>query len=117
MRLDADAFVPARREEELPGIVAGKEEHVSNRDIILGRIREALKCVAPHPSSPGIDEKSPPSLTPPPQCWLPPVGDTLAEQIELFGKNAEALKAEFRVCNSEEEAFGYLQTLAKTHRW
>jgi L-lactate dehydrogenase complex protein LldG len=94
---------------------------MTNREIILGRIREALKIAAPHPAFHGdaVGRADPRagSLSPiggegkgegasqihkelsplpaSPQKWLPPVGQALEQQIELFRKNAEDLKAEF----------------------
>jgi L-lactate dehydrogenase complex protein LldG len=65
---------------------------MTNREIIIGRIREALKIAAPHPA---LEEGA--TVPPPasPQKWLPPVSPALEPQIELFRKNVEDLKAEF----------------------
>ena len=84
---------------------------MTNREIILGRIREALKVAAPHPAfHDGTTEQFPFSTSP--QKWLPPVGETLEEQIELFRQNAEDLKAKFRVCADVGEAIQFVKTLA-----
>jgi L-lactate dehydrogenase complex protein LldG len=84
---------------------------VTNREIILGRIREALQTAAPHPSA--LDSTAPGSL----QKWLPPVGQTLDEQIELFRQNSAGLKAEFRVCVNLSEAIQTIKTLAASNGW
>ena len=85
---------------------------MTNREIILGRVREALKVAAPYPTFHG--EAQPPAS---PQKWLPPVGKTLEEQIELFRKNAENLKAEFRVCADMNDAIQFVKTLAANNGW
>jgi L-lactate dehydrogenase complex protein LldG len=95
--------------------MAGKEKAMTNREIILGRVREALKVAAPHSVSHGEETPSPRPASP--QQWLPPVGETLAAQIELFRKNAENLKAEFHVCAGVSEAIQFLQTLAANNGW
>lgn len=92
---------------------------MTNREIILGRIREALKIAAPHPA---FSEKV---QIPPPvnllqnsfQKWLSPVGETLDGQIELFRKNSENLKTDFRVCADLNEAIQFTKTLASENDW
>lgn len=88
---------------------------MTNRETILGRIREALKIAAPHPSFHGGAGESP--IPASPQKWLPPVGQTLEQQIELFRSNAEGLKAEFRVCTSVDEAVQHIKNLASAGGW
>ena len=89
---------------------------MTNREIILGRIREGLKVAAPHPGLSAATMRPSGSSTGPRQ-WLPPVGETLEEQIELFRRNAEQLKAEFRVCADTNDARQYLQALAVAGGW
>ena len=89
---------------------------MTNRQMILGRIREALKVTAPPPAFPGNSAGTFP-LPASPQKWLPPVGGTLGEQIELFHRNAEDLKAEFRVCVNISEAIRHVQNLARAGGW
>ncbi len=87
---------------------------MSNREIILGRIHEALKVAAPRPGSHG----SPPSsASVSPQSWLPPIGDTLEQQIELFRRNAEELRVEFRQCATIAIAGQHVQDLARAGGW
>jgi L-lactate dehydrogenase complex protein LldG len=95
--------------------MARKEKIVTNREIILGRIREALKITAPHPAFHGAPGETPAPASP--QKWLPPVGQTLDQQIELFGKNAGDLKAEFRVCANVSEAVQHVKALAVAGGW
>jgi L-lactate dehydrogenase complex protein LldG len=95
--------------------MAGKEKAMTSREIILGRMREALKAAAPHSASYG--EEAPSPLPASPRKWLPPVGETLEEQIELFRKNAENLKAGFSSCEDLNEAIQFVKTLAKNNGW
>ena len=89
---------------------------MTNREIILGRIREALKVAAPHPGlHNGTAGLFQPSGTP--QRWLPLVGQTLEEQSEQFCRNAEALKAEFHTCASVSEAIQHVKKLAADGAW
>lgn len=89
---------------------------MTNREIILGRIREALKVAAPHPDFHGALADTPP-LPVSPQKWLPPVGQTLEEQIQLFRRNAEDLKAEFHDCANPGEAVQHAKHWAKADAW
>jgi len=97
---------------------------MTNREIILGRIREALKVAAPHPDfhelgradlpvGPDARQRVPTA----PQKWLPPVGETLAEQVELFGRNAEDLKAEFHECSGLSEVIQHVKKLSADGGW
>jgi L-lactate dehydrogenase complex protein LldG len=89
---------------------------MTNREIILGRVREALKVAAPHPlPHNGLTDRS--SLPASPQKWLPPVGKTLEEQIELFRQNAEALRVDFRACANLSEAIQHVKKLAADGGW
>lgn len=89
---------------------------MTNREIIVGRIREALKAEAPHPDFHGVPTGT--SFLPvSPQQWLPPVGQTLEEQIDLFRRNAEDLKAEFHACSNLNEAIQYVKHWAMVDAW
>jgi L-lactate dehydrogenase complex protein LldG len=112
--MDEDALIPAAGEEELSATVGRAEKIMTNREIILGRIREALKIAAPHPA---FGEDAPSPLPASPQQWLPPVGQILEQQIELFQKNVEDLKAGFRVCASLSEAAQHVKNLAAAGGW
>jgi L-lactate dehydrogenase complex protein LldG len=96
--------------------MAGKENAMTNRELILGRIREALKIATP----PLIFRERAPGLSPIPasaQPWLPHVGETLEEQVELFGRNAKDLKVEFHACAGIPEAIQHVQNLAADGGW
>lgn len=81
---------------------------MTGREIILARIREALRQPA----------KSPPESSGEPSAhgareWLPAVGESFEAQRDLFQKNAEALKATFIPCASETEALEKFREIAK----
>lgn len=86
------------------------ENGQSGRRPILARIREALKVPAPHPVATAFEFSSH-------QRWLPAVGKTLDEQIELFRQNAQALRADFLVCADAAEAIDSIKTLAANEGW
>jgi L-lactate dehydrogenase complex protein LldG len=114
--VDKNSLISAAGAKELSRTLAGKENTMTNREIILSRIREALKAPAPHPAfHDGTTEQFPLSVSP--QKWLPSVGETLEEQIELFRQNAENLKAEFRLCADMGEAVQFVKTLAANNAW
>jgi L-lactate dehydrogenase complex protein LldG len=83
---------------------------MTNRETILARIREALKNSAPPPEH---GEEMRASA----RAWLPPVGDTLEEQIELFRQNAQSLKAEFHTFPGLSDAARHVQSLAAAGGW
>ena len=91
---------------------------MSTRDIILGRIREALRSPAHHPgqhlaeAEPTVDLEH---LNR--QAWLPAVGERLEDQIRLFSENAAALKADFQRLPNPAAAIQFLQTLAHAEGW
>lgn len=87
---------------------------MTNREIILGRIREALKIAAPYPTFHGEAQIAPPVSF---QKWLPPAGETLEEQIELFQKSSENLRTEFRVCADLKESIQFIKKLATNNGW
>ena len=92
---------------------------MSEREKILGRIREALKISAPLPGSHDevaahAHENSPASHA---REWLPSVGASAAEQFDLFTKNAADLKADFQLFNSAEEMRQALARLRDAEKW
>jgi len=92
---------------------------MSEREKILGRIREALQVKAPMPGSHG-DASEHLSDEPPvahARNWLPAVGKTSAERFELFAKNAADLKADFQLLNSREELKTALIKIRDAEKW
>jgi L-lactate dehydrogenase complex protein LldG len=88
---------------------------MSEREIILGRIREALKTPA---SRPGLHDpapaQKPASML---RQWLPKVGASLEEQFALFAKNAAELKADFQLFHSVGEIHQALVQLRDAEGW
>jgi L-lactate dehydrogenase complex protein LldG len=87
-----------------------EEKNMTNREIILGRIREALKS----PEAVHEVPVAPPSSF---KQWLPPVGDSPEEQMDLFRSNVEDLRADFKLCASLDEAIRCLQAMAVEYDW
>jgi len=97
-------------------------QKTDQRQAVLARIREALRLPAPHRhanhaarriTSPGAPVADADTF----RAWLPPVGPTLEEQIELFAQNAAGLKADFRAVASAKEASDQLAVLAGENNW
>ena len=89
------------------------------KTIILTRIREALRDnPAPRPhathASSGHDDTPQDHA---PREWLPKVGESLDEQIELFARQSEGLKTELHRCSSLEDARRVLSLLASEGGW
>ena len=83
---------------------------MSERENILGRIREALKAQAPLPDLQRATTSSP-------RQWLPQVGESVDEQHALFARNAAELKADFQPFNTAEEMRQALVRLRDAEGW
>jgi L-lactate dehydrogenase complex protein LldG len=102
-----------------------EEPEMNERDKILTRIREALQTPAARPGAhggPGDSHAPAPPLTglPDPagaRRWLPKVGDSFADQLALFAKNAADLKAKFQLFESWEELNAALGQLRDAENW
>jgi len=93
---------------------------MTERDNVLGRIREALRVPAPVPGhDPAQLIASLPSLSTASQArqWLPAVGDGFDELLTGFTKNALDLKAEFHLFSSRPELTGFLLELRDAEAW
>jgi L-lactate dehydrogenase complex protein LldG len=95
---------------------------VSEKDNILGRVREALRTRAPLPGHHGVapaggqsENHAGPVLQA--QRWLPSVGQTFEDRLSLFEKNALDLKAEFRALKSAEDLPAELARLRDAEGW
>ena len=86
---------------------------MKGRDMILGRIREALRrpAPAPHHHRHGTEDAGSP------RDWLPPVGESFQERVDLFAGNADSLKATFEQHSSLESAAGRIVEVAAVERW
>jgi L-lactate dehydrogenase complex protein LldG len=92
---------------------------MSERENILGRIREALQISAPLPGSHGETSAHTHTESPASHAreWLPSVGATVAEQFALFAKNAADLKADFQLLASRDELPAALKKMAAAEKW
>ncbi|HEX3627614.1 MAG TPA: LutB/LldF family L-lactate oxidation iron-sulfur protein [Verrucomicrobiae bacterium] len=97
--------------------IAETKNNSNGRETILARIREALKIAAPHPSEQIRAPQQAVSKNASLQQWLPPVGKTLDDQIELFRQNAQTLKAEFQMCPDLPAAIQFIKNLAAKEGW
>ena len=93
---------------------------MSERDLILGRVREALRIAAPKPghlSGPGqrvsAHKERPTDFRP----WLPAVGDSFEERAALFAKNSAELKTDFYLVANRNELHDKLFALAHAEGW
>ncbi len=93
---------------------------MTEREKILGRIREALAVEAPFPGQHGGGEK--PALfagftvSRAREC-LPLVGDSIDEQLDAFSQNAANLKADFHLPNNHDELKKQLIELRDAEGW
>ncbi len=92
---------------------------MSERENILGRIREALQTKAPLPGSHGEVCEHTPAEPPVSHAreWLPSVVVSVAEQFDLFAKNAAELKADFQLFASRDELKAALAKIAAAEKW
>ncbi len=93
---------------------------MTEREKILGRIREALTLAAPHPGAHGGHEPAFAFADRPVQAarqWLPPGGDTFEEQIERFRAASVELKTDFHFLNTEAEALAMLAKIRDAESW
>lgn len=88
----------------------------TEREFILGRIREALRKPAPRLGSHGGHDAGTPEGQPVSR-WLPKVGETFDERVALFKTNADILKAEFHFVSNQHEAMARLQSVRDKESW
>jgi L-lactate dehydrogenase complex protein LldG len=92
---------------------------MSERERILGRIREALRVPAPRPGLAHDEPSHAPARSVPPDArqWLPPAAANFDERLELFRKNAAELKADFQTVANRQELAALLLRLRDTEGW
>ena len=92
---------------------------MTEREKILGRIREALQIGAPAPGAHGNGSSHAtfdPKISSP-RRWLPPVGEGLDAHLALFAKNSAELKTDFQLLGSADEARQALVALRDKENW
>lgn len=92
---------------------------MSERENILGRIREALRNGTPAPSMGATGHGEAPAEIPgaDARAWLPLVGPTPEEQLKLFAVNCADLKASFELLNSRDELKAALLKIRDREKW
>ena len=92
---------------------------MTEREKILGRIREALTVSAPRPGHHGGAQlaHAPAPSSAQTRQWLPAVGDTFEQQLAAFRENASALKADFQSVKNREELAALLLKLRNAEGW
>ncbi len=96
----------------------GKE--MTERENIMNRIRAALRVPAPHPGLHGAVTHELPakkSSDMAVQQWLPPGGESFADQVEHFRARSAELKTDFQMLASADEAQATLAKIADTEKW
>jgi L-lactate dehydrogenase complex protein LldG len=93
---------------------------MSEREKILGRIREALTLTAPIPGKHhgGVTHKVTGDANGNGASqWLPFVGISFDEQVATFQANTADLKTDFHLLNSQVELTAKLREIAKAEGW
>jgi L-lactate dehydrogenase complex protein LldG len=97
---------------------------MSEREKIFGRIREALRVPAPVPGphdhklgTEAVRAVSEAEAAKHISEWLPAVGDSFDDRVELFRANALDLKAEFHLLSNSQKIEAHLRGLAATEGW
>jgi L-lactate dehydrogenase complex protein LldG len=88
----------------------------SEKEKILGRIREALRAEAPHPGH-GHQNPHPAPGSESLRRWLPPVGEDIQQRFDLFRANAATLKAEFVLVETEAELVSRVKAIRDVDTW
>jgi L-lactate dehydrogenase complex protein LldG len=90
---------------------------MSGRDIILGRIREALRLKGRAPGAHAQSHRPSEHPNETRRDWLPAVGASLAAQLDLFSKNSDLLKTRVIFVPSREKFPAALASLAIEEAW
>ncbi len=96
---------------------------MSEREKILGRIREALRLTAPRPGEHGDHSghaHSPAGKLPAAgdmRRWLPAVGETFEDRAAVFAAQSVDLRTEFHLLESAEAAQAQLKETAQANGW
>jgi L-lactate dehydrogenase complex protein LldG len=121
--MDALARTAVGFQANIQGILEVAKE-MNERENIFGRIREALCVKAPVPGSHdpkrgGADGQTVSEAEAAKHIpeWLPPVGETFDQRVELFKENALDLKAEFQLLDDPREMETQISGLAVREGW
>jgi L-lactate dehydrogenase complex protein LldG len=90
---------------------------MSDREQILSRVRVALQRRAPMPGGHGSASEGHAAAGREARQWLPAVGQGVAAQLELFGRNLTDLKGEFHLVENRRELALRLSELRQREGW
>jgi len=90
---------------------------MTERENILGRVREALRNPAPAPGAHDALHPTGATAGQPVSRWLPKVGQSYEERLALFKSNAEGLKAVFHLVKNQPEMVACLETIRDAEGW
>ncbi|MES2308427.1 MAG: LUD domain-containing protein, partial [Verrucomicrobiota bacterium] len=93
-----------------------------SKELILSRIREALKTTAPIPGGHDYSHWETTPSRPKPDLksfdqWLPSVEDDFSSQWNLLTKSFQALKTDFGLLDSTSHLIDFVQELQRTENW
>src|SRR5215210_8271194 len=117
--MDTVARTARARGRVFQGILAQPKMN-TERQNILGRIREALRVPAPVP---GAHNHKPGHAVSETEAakhireWLPAVGDTFEARVELFRANSIELRTDFRLLASYDELTRELTEIRDKEGW
>jgi L-lactate dehydrogenase complex protein LldG len=92
---------------------------MTEREKIMARVQEALTVLAPRPGHGQPQAKPAPEISSAASAreWLPAVGNSFEERLEMFRKNAVELRAEFHLAANREDMAKRLLELGKAEGW
>ena len=94
---------------------------MTEREKILGRVREGLKVAAPKPGAHGDHGTGTNETVNDPrqniQRWLPLVGESFEEKVQAFRTSSLELKTDFHLLEGQTELHSFLQKLAQAEGW
>jgi L-lactate dehydrogenase complex protein LldG len=95
-------------------------EVITERDKILGRIREGLKIAAPKPGAHDHSHAQSGNVADARgniRRWLPLVGASFDEQVAVFRASSLELKTDFQLLNSQEDFEVALRSMGVAEGW
>ena len=93
---------------------------MSDREAILGRVREALRVPAPQPHTHTAHDPAATAAdthVPGVSDWLPFVGESFEQRVELFAKNSIDLRTQFLLIDRPEQLTASLREIAIAGEW
>ena len=98
-------------------MAAAPTERMTEREKILGRIREALRLVAPRPHDHTKHDADGDAAVAGPADWLPFVGPTFEDRVALFARNSVDLKSTFESLDGDDAWLGAIRRAAAAGEW